>query len=71
MTAFLPVDILRVHAAPDVLPAAIGPTGPQAGPHAAPRPRAVLTAHWTTAPDGRLTCCWQADASARFRPPPD
>jgi hypothetical protein len=67
MAAFLKVDVLRAHAVPDLPRTVLG--------HAPARPfpppsRPVLTARWLVAPDGRLTCRWQADPSTPHGPPP-
>ncbi len=71
MAAFLPVAFLRAHEAPDFLTTPTGRSGQSAELRPAPRARAVLTARWVAAPDGRLACRRQARAPARLRPPPD
>lgn len=60
MTAFLTADVLRAHGAPLNLREALRRTD---------APHSVLTARWTIAPDGHLTCRWQADDPAPDRPP--
>jgi hypothetical protein len=60
MTAFLNIDDLRAHAAP---------FDPYEMPRRAEFVRPVLSAHWFTTPDGRLTCRWQTDEPAPDRPP--
>ncbi len=69
MAAFLTVDVLRAHAAPD-FPRALFGHAP-ARPFAAPPPGAALTARRRVAPDGRPTCRRRTDVSAPFGPPPN
>ena len=70
MTAFLTTNVLRAHAAPDFPPAGFAHSPAPARPLPARLQRPVLTARWLVAPDGRLTCRWQTDASAPSEPPP-
>jgi hypothetical protein len=60
MAALLKLDALRAAQAPAALFTAL-----QIGATPAPVPgrAAVLTASWTIAADGRLTCTWHADTS--------
>ena len=71
MATFANVDMLRAHFARAAPPALFGQFGDRVWPRPAPRQRAVLTARWLVAPEGRLTCRWQVKVSARFGPPPD
>jgi hypothetical protein len=71
MASFLQVEFLRAHAAPELPAAVFDQAGQAAARNVAAPARKVLTARWIIAPDGRLTCRWQADLSAPFRPPPD
>ena len=57
MTAFLIVDVPRA------------PTAPLSPRRHIAAPRPVLSARWLVAPDGHLTCRWQADDPAPDRPP--
>jgi hypothetical protein len=71
MATFTNVDMLRARSARAAPPALFGRIGDRVWPLPAPRPRAVLIAHWLVAPEGRLTCRWQVKVSPRFGPPPD
>jgi hypothetical protein len=71
MATFTNVDMLRARSARAAPPALFGQIGDRVWPRPAPRELAVLTARWLVAPDGRLTCRWQVNVSARFGPPPD
>ena len=71
MATFLNADMLRARVVRAATPVLFGQAGDRMWPRPVPRPRAVLTAHWLVAPEGRLTCRWQTKVSARFGPPPD
>jgi hypothetical protein len=71
MATFTNVDMLRARNAPAAPRALFGQIGDRVWPRLAPRPRAVLTARWLVAPEGRLTCRWQVKVSPRFGAPPD
>jgi hypothetical protein len=71
MATFANVDTLRARFARAASPALFGQIGNRVWPRPAPRELAALTARWLVAPDGRLTCRWQVNVSARFGPPPD
>jgi hypothetical protein len=71
MATFANVETLRARSARAAPPAHFGQSGDHAAPRLASRPRAVLTAGWLVAPEGRLTCRWQVKRAARFDPPPD
>jgi hypothetical protein len=60
MTAFLTINVLRAHLAPLRLRDSL---------RRADAPRPALSTRWQIAPDGRLTCRWQADDPAPERPP--
>jgi hypothetical protein len=71
MAAFLTVDVLRAHGAPVFPRVPFWHASEPVRPSPAPWPRPMLTVRWLIAPDGRLTCRWQADVSAPFGPPPN
>jgi hypothetical protein len=60
MTAFLNLDWLRAHAAPEALYDTL---------HRVDAMRPALAACWLTAPDGRLVCRWRTDDRASDDPP--
>lgn len=60
MTAFLNLDLLRAHAAPEALYGSL---------HRADVMRLALAASWLIAPDGRLVCRWRLDDRAPDDPP--
>ena len=64
MAAFLTVDLLRAHSAPDLRLPTPGAAGGFACPRAARPRRRVPVMRWVVAPSGRLTCRWELDASA-------
>lgn len=59
MTAFLTVNTSRARPASGIPRAPLRLVRVPAPAHFPPR--AVLTARWLIAPDGRLTCRWQID----------